>query len=337
MPQWRSLPAATALERLFDEGGSHRATITQFQEVLAARGFAANPVLAAQLYTQAGRSLPEGATGTFFVRRDALTYTPPAGEPRSVHAVVRLVFSEDGSTGGATAAAFREGMVQSDVAYYSGHGRYGSGPDFDRNFMTFDLLDEAGNVTRTIGDYEVLEREMAREGRAAGRSAWSQFMWRVNHSRINVTGSNAGNVFLNPRNRHSHEFGAKLIYWSLNRDGISPATGESGELATESATHSERRYRLLVFDGCRTQDYVTSVRGTPGYDRHTTDVLATRRTVQWGDEVNTLATFLDSVLQQQSAEQIVRGMDAQQSPEHHGGRRGGAYVGNGFEDNPVIR
>ena len=320
----------------FDEGGAHQHTIEQFQQVLGERGFRDDRAAAAEIYRQAGRELGESAFGVFFVRRDALVYRPPAGEARPIHAVVRLVSSRDGTEGGAAASAFREGMTQSDVAYYSGHGRYGSGPDFDRNFMTFELLDAQGQIEQAIDDYDVLERVLRNEGRQHGRSAWQQFLWRVEQNRINVQGSNAGNVFINPRNMHSDEFGARLIYWSLKRSGATPATGRDGELAGAGAAHPERRYRLLVFDGCRTQDYVQSIRSTPGHDPRSTDILATQRTVDWGDEVRTLAAFLDSVLQQQSAEQIVRGMDREQGVAA-GGPRGNAYRGFGLDDNPVIR
>ncbi len=372
--QWRTLDAATATGRLmaatapttgrrgehhlrygemfrdgvldmtlgigFDEEGHHRHTIRAFQRILTARGFVQDADAARQIYKQAGRAMGESAFGLFFVRENALTYTPPAAEARQVHAVVRLIFSADGSEGAAASGAFREGMAQSDIAYYSGHGRYGSGPDFDRNFMSFELLDRDGNIEQEIRDYTVLEREMRNEGRRSGRSAWQQFLWRVNHNRINVLGSNQGNVFVNPQNRHSGEFGSRLIYWSLQRQGrtgSAPVTGQAGELARAAVDHPERRYRLLVFDGCRTQDYVTSLRATPGHDSRSTDILATQRTVDWGDETGTLETFLDSVLGQQSAEQIIRGMDAQQGPTTPGGRRGGAYRGFGLEDNPVVR
>ena len=323
----------------FDEAGHHEDTIERFQEVLSAHHFRDDRSAAVRIYRQAERTLGPSAFGTFFVRENALTYTPPAGSPRPVHAVVRLLHSTTGAEGGRASAAFREGMVHSDIAYYSGHGRYGSGPDFDRN-MTFELLNAEGNVTQQIEDYRVLERTLREEGRRRGRSAWQQFLWRERRNRINVIGENAGNVLLNPTNQHSREFGSRLMYWNLRRHGgagATPATGGEGELATEAEAHPERRYRLLVFDGCRTRDYVRSIRRTPGFGERSADILATRRSVAWGDEVATLAAFLESVLQQQSAEQIVRGIDAQQSPERRGGRRGGAYRGFGIGENPVVR
>jgi hypothetical protein len=323
----------------FDEAGHHLNTINRFREVLSARHFTDNRSAAERLYREAGRTLGPSAFGVFFVRENALTYTPPAGSPRPIHAVIRLLQSATGAEGGQASAAFREGMVQSDIAYYTGHGRYGSGPDFDRN-MSYELLDAEGNVVQQVEDYDVLERILRGEGRRRGRSAWQQFLWRERHHRINVIGQNAGNVVLNPTNRHAHEFGSRLMYWNLRRTGgagATTATGPGGELATAAGASPERRYRLLVFDGCRTRDYVTSIRRTPGFGEREADILATRRTVGWGDEVGTLAAFLDSILEQQSAEQIVRGIDAQQGPERRGGRRGGAYGGYGLGENPVVR
>jgi hypothetical protein len=320
----------------FDEGGNHRNTITGFQEALTARGFTRNTAEGIRLLQQAGRPLTEDAFGVFFVRPNALQYHPPAGRERNIDAVVRLVYNRDAATGGGAAArAFSEGMASSDVAYYSGHGRYGSGPDFDRNFRGFNVTDSTGR-RRFLTEYEELERVMRREGRSSGRSAWQQFLWMQSRGLVEVLSSNEGNVFINPQDLHSEEFGARLIYWDLQRRGINPVTGTGGPLASAAAANPERRYRVLVFDGCRTRDYVRSIRNTAGYDARSADILATRRTVDWGDEVRTLAAFLDSIIGQHSAEQMVRDMDRQQGVAE-GGPIGGAYGLEGMGDNPVIR
>jgi hypothetical protein len=303
----------------FDEHDNHLSAINGFQQVLGARGFTVDPGLAAQMYQEAGRSVGPSAFGQFYVKQKVLEYTPPVGgPPRPIHAVVRLVFSRDGSRGGKAAGAFKQGMSQSDVAYYSGHGRYGSGPDFDRN-MSFELLDADGNTERAIADYEVLQRELRKEGKPLGRGPWQQFMWRARHDRIKVHGSNEGNVFVNPKNLHGGEFGAKLMYWNLKRQGKEGAeltTGKEGTIDKGLDEPAARDYRVLVFDGCRTRDYVTSVRRTPGLGRNDADVLATTRTVNWGDEVNTLAVFLDGIIGQTSKKDVVQGMDKQQSDGH---------------------
>jgi hypothetical protein len=317
----------------FDEDGSNLWLLDEFKRALADRQFVDNAALAATLYKQAGRALPKGAFGEFFVRQNALTYKPPAGDARPIHAVVRLVSSPDGTQGKEAAAAFKEGMAQSDVAYYAGHGRYGSGPDFDRNFDKLELIDAQGNAEQ-IPSYDDLERRLADEGKASGRGAWAQFLYRVSQKTINVVASNEGNVYLNPADQHSDEFGGRLIYWALNQQGSAAklATGKNGDLANAAP---DRKYRLLVFDGCRTQDYVTSIRNTPGNDKRATDMIVTQRVTYWSDDAKLLAAFLDSILGQQSAEQIVKGMDAPNTTGPEGGTP--AVKGSGFEDNPVIR
>lgn len=313
----------------FDEGGAHLAAIDAFSAVLEEHGFGVNNGLAQKLYQAAGRKQDAGDFGMFFVRENALSFKPPAGPERKVHAVVRLVSNQSGDEGGEAAGAFKEGMAESDVAYYSGHGRYGSGPDFDRN-MAFDLLDANGKIEQHIDDYEVLEKLLKAEGKAAGRDAWAQFQWRVSKKRIDVDGSNEGNVFLNPESLHGNEFGGKLMYWNLQQSGGKGGelqTGAAGPMAKAQAENPEHRYSVLVFDGCRTQDYVKSIRSTPGLDAKGADVLATKRTLNWGDEAATLGTFLDGILAKQSAGAVIGAMDAKQSPANAGGQQGGAYAG----------
>jgi len=53
--------------------------------------------------------------------------------------------------------------------------------------------------------------------------------------------------------------------------------------------------------------------------------------LNWGDEGKTLATFLDSIIKMQSAEQIATNMDKQQSVGT------GSYHAYGVDDNPVIK
>lgn len=305
--------------------------LKQFQDVLAGHGFVEDRETAAKIYEKAGRTMAESAFGQFYVKENALTYKPPAGSEVQIHAVVRLVSNPTDDHGADAASAFEEGMAQSDVSFYAGHGRYGSGPDFDRNFESFELKDEEGNITQTILDYEVLEKAMAAEGAAHKRGAWDQFMWRVNNDRINVNLKNEGNVFINPQSKHSNEFGGKLIYWALEKTGNQVQTGEEGALAAQTEQNPERKYRVMVFDGCRTQDYEKSIRSTPGYSTKTTDTITTNRTVSGDDDKATLAAFLDSILGQQSATQVAQGMNKAQKGTPS------PFVQQGTKYDPTIR
>jgi len=224
--------------------------------------------------------------------------------------------------------AFEEGMTQGDAAYYSGHGRYGSGPDFDRNFGKFTLLDKNGDVEQVIDDYEVLGQVLAKEG----GGAWARFLWRWDHNRIQVDFSNAGNLRLNAKNKHPEEFGGKLINWAMDQTGQTAATGPGGELATQAAANPDRKYRVLVFDGCRTQDYEGAIRKTEGFDTKSADVIETRRTVGFGAEAEAFCAFLDGLVGQQSAEDVVKGMNEEMKGNEEG-YAGAPYVGSGFGDN----
>src|SRR6478735_4754815 len=106
---------------------------------LEQRGYTEDGPRAAELLAAAGRPLADGTVGRFFIKENAFTYAPPAGTSRSIHSIVRLITNQVPGGGGAAAAAFREAMTQGDAAWYSGHGRYGTGPDFDQNFLEFRL------------------------------------------------------------------------------------------------------------------------------------------------------------------------------------------------------
>ena len=124
---------------------------------LATRGYKQDNDTAAEILDKAGRPLSQKTTGQFFVKQNAFSYGPPAGESRQIHAIVRVVFNDVAGGGGAASAAFREGMAVGDAVWYSGHGRYGTGPDFDRNFIEFRLYDTSGKLVQTLDDYVALE------------------------------------------------------------------------------------------------------------------------------------------------------------------------------------
>ena len=329
----------------FDEQGSSTHARDSFVADLTGRGFtekkAGNKDLA-DLYARVGRTLVADSTSRYFLKPDALTYKPPAGSGRKISAVVRLVYSLSGSQGKQVSEAFKSGMVESDIAYYSGHGRYGSGPDFDRNYRfklyIVDSRTKARTLDRVIDDYEVLRDELAAEGAAKKPrlGAWQQFEQRVADGTLEVIGSNEGNVYLNKRNPHPSEFGAKLMFWNLARGGGKGATlqtGKTGPLTKAAAARPDKRYRVIVFDGCRSEDYNTSIRATPHFDTQSMDEFGSSHELVWGDEGGTLAAFLDTILKMQSAEEIARRLDDQQKSlpkaEHP------AYHAYGIGDNPV--
>jgi len=314
----------------FDEQGFNRAGLANLTKALRDAGFVNDAAAAAAAYKQAGRGASTG--GDWYIKQNALTYAPPAGTARPIHAVVHLVYSLDGSKGKEVANAFTESLVQSDVAYYSGHGRYGSGPDFDRNF-SIDLLRADGSIEMADLFYKDAERELAKEGKPAGRDAWAQFLWRVDKKTIRVNSSNDGNVLFNTENPHTGEFGGKLMYWNLTKNGKNPPklTGDKAPLGDAAAKAADRKYRVVVFDGCNSVDYERQLRKTSGFDAKKADMFGSSEELNWGDEGKTLAAFLDSLIKMQSAEQIAKNLDKQQTAGS------GVYHAYGITDNPIIK
>ncbi|MGH3768747.1 MAG: hypothetical protein ACRDS0_15205 [Pseudonocardiaceae bacterium] len=299
----------------------------EMETALTSRGYQENKLLAVILLALSGGRTPN-VEGRFFVKTRALVYQPPAGPPRPIHAIVRFLANPTGARGAETRAAFEQGMTEGDVAYYSGHGRYGSGPDFDRNFGKFTLRDRHGSVEQVIDDYSVLEHVLSREG-----DPWTRFEWRFRNHRLTVEFSNLGNLRLNARNLHPREFGAKLIHWAMDQTGTAVETGRGGALDAAAASHPEHKYRVLVFDGCRTQDYETSIRATPGFSTRSTDIIGARREVGFGAEVEAFVAFLDGIVGQQSPEEVAKGMN-EEMKSHEGGYSGAPFKGSGLEDNP---
>lgn len=319
----------------FDERGSGKSVFKAIQQRLAKEGFEQNAAEAVRIYKKTHNVPGASAFGLYFVRKTPLDYHAPAGS-RSVDVVIRLVSDPDEKHGEGAAAAYKEGMEHSDVAFYAGHGRFGSGPDFDRA-MKVTFLNPDGSTRKEVDDYEGVEPELASETKSRDVNVlWARFLRMVDQKEIKVEGENRGNIYLNKTDKHPGEFAARLMYWNLARKGAAGsrlATGPRGELARPLA---DRKFRLWVFNGCRTQDYVQSIRSTPGAGPRTTDIIATRRTIYWDNYVDTIVAFLHGIINRQSAEQIVKEMDATNVTDRPAGKAGVADVALGTADNPVI-
>ncbi len=323
-----------------DERGGDRIKLAGIFAILGKKGFKRDDAKARKLYRQIGRPFVKTSACVYYVRENALLYTPPAGISRPIHIVVRVISNTKNLYGREAARAFIEGMARSDVTYYTGHGRYGSGTDFDRNFESFALLDRHGKLERIFKDYSLLHKFLRKEGRRYGRSAWRQFLWREKRGRIRVRLSNEGNIFINPKNYHPHEFGARLIYWALKKGSARLATGSSGSIGQEMKKPGAQRYRVVVFAGCRTRDYHGRLRGTPGLGRRNAQLFETTRTIKTLDAAQIFGAFLDSLLGQFSANAIVRAMDINQDVQRrvHGGRGlRGTFRSRGTRYDPVVR
>src|SRR6476469_4901510 len=80
------IEAAACRNPMSDIAGSMRTA-------LEGRGYTENGRRAAELLAAAGRPLADGTVGTFYVKENAFTYSPPAGESRQIHSIVRVVYT----------------------------------------------------------------------------------------------------------------------------------------------------------------------------------------------------------------------------------------------------
>jgi hypothetical protein len=310
-----------------EDAAETRMIVKAVMEAIEKRGYTEDPTKAAELLAAAGRPLADANFGRFFVKENAFTYAPPAGESRKIHSIVRLVSNDIAGGGAKAAAAFREGMTAGDATWYSGHGRYGTGPDFDRNFIQFRLRNADGTLEQTLDDYDALEHVLAK----GGKDPWKVFEQRVADGSLEVDLSNAGNVRI-ADHAHSSEFGAKLINWALKKTGTRVQTGDQGQLA-EDAAKSPQRYRVLAFYGCSTNSYDKELRATQGFGTKEADILVTNRVTRGGADVAAFMSFLDGLVSQTSAEKMLGGVNrAMRENEHR--FAGDPWQFTGTRDNP---
>lgn len=309
----------------YDEGTSQSgsANLAEERKVLAElrqRGFQENTPQALEWLKAAGVE-PQAQSGTrYFVKAEV-----GQQEGQAVHAIVRLVQAGNGDHGASSRAAALEGMNQSDVFMYGGHARYGTGPDFDRNFtVTVDWTGvpnapSSGQVR--YDNYDQLKELLGGNDAAAIR----QLKALEKAGKITVTPSNEGNLRMAEDNLHPYEFGSHLMDSALE--------GVHNTLAQEiQGDH----YRLWLFNGCRTRDYVRPIRQAgqhnPALNERHLDVMTTEQTLYWRNIGASLTSFMDGVMAHQSAPELVQSL-RQANPEQ---AEQATHSEHGFGDNPLL-
>ena len=296
----------------FDETGANRPVDTLLADGLRERGFSSDPGAALARLAAGKRPAPQRPGMHLLARglaRDG------SGSP--VDVVVTLVRAGDGSAGGDTASLFLEGTNRCDVAAYGGHGRYGTGPDFDYNF-TADLLDEQGKVAASFSDYRDLEDMLRERGRPAGRSALAEYRLLRKQGRLQIRRVNSGNLVINLRNYHSSEFGSYLMVDQLKAD--------SG-VRRMSKQRFDKKYRLWLFNGCRTHDYFYNLRKlNPQINAGGLDMLATRRLVYWSAIGDSMLALVDGVCARDDFRQLLARLAANNPLDDEDGETGPSHV-----------
>ena len=280
------------------------------------RSFTEDEAAAEQLRVDAGR--PHAPGGRNYVKRD---YGSSHGSP--VHAAIRLVEPTDESQGtGQSGATSRDaalaGMNESDLFAYGGHARYGTGPDFDRNYHFVVHWDSFPSAPRgKSGDEEIPSMD---EFVAATRVTTSRRFEELEAAgAVEFVPHPGGNITINvdPQS-HVHELGAYFM-----------RRANAGQTADALDTGiTESRYRLWMFNGCSTRDYVRSVRRNPLLGTRDLDMVVTDPATYLTSYAEGILSFLDGVMSTESASALDPRMEDATPFESN------THSGSGFEDNP---
>jgi peptidoglycan hydrolase-like protein with peptidoglycan-binding domain len=282
------------IARGFDEHGNAGPETAQIiQGLKEVRGFEENAEKAAALRAAAGR--PKSTTrGMWFVKESVGT---SAGKP--VHAVVRVVTPEAEAIGDGSQAraAALEGMEQGDVFEYGGHARYGTGPDFDRNYrftVDGDKHPGAGKTgTEEFTDAELLQEALRIHGSTKQRIAKFETLRAAGV--ITFHAVSTGNIGINPKPMsHTGDFGAHLM-------GLA-AAGQDRPL---ESSITESRYRVWLFNGCSTKDYVKAIRSSSQANANLAagnlGLHVTDDAIPSSESAEALLTYLDGIMARESA------------------------------------
>jgi len=296
----------------FDEYGSNRPIDDQVKAGLLSRGFRVDTEAALARLAAGKRGVPSRPGDLYIAQAAALD-----NSGRPVDVVVTLALAGDGSAGGDVASAYLDGLGRCDVAAYGGHGRYGTGPDFDYNF-TADLVDDHGNITASFSEYKDLEEALTAMARSNGRSALAEYKLLLKQRRLVIRRINSGNLVVNLRNYHAGEFGSHLMVDQLASDA---------NIRRMSKQKFDKRYRVWLFNGCRTYDYFYNLRKlNPAINAGGLDLVGTRRVVYWSAIGHSLLAFLDGVLARDDRKELVDRLSACNPPYDSDGDTGPSHV-----------
>jgi hypothetical protein len=258
------------------------------RQKITAQGFVRDDAKAKALLEKAGQNVA-GSYDSFYVKENVSTAN---GEP--VHAVIRLITSGDGQRGAANKAAALEGMNQSDVFMYGGHARYGTGLDFDANYaVTVDwtgVPNAPAEGKVRYNQYDTLKKLLG----GTDAAAIQRLEQLKKQGKVTVHESNDGNIFMSEKNQHPYEFGSQLM-----------EAATAGRTNTLAEDIQGDKYRLWLFNGCRTEDYAASLQAAakknPALNEQNLDLVLSNESLYWNDISTSLSTFLEGIVAQDSA------------------------------------
>lgn len=258
------------------------------------------------MYAEQGQKAPDYKCENYWAKRNGIT---AAGH--TAHIVVRLFSAAQNDN---AKDDFVDSMANSDVSLYGGHGRYGSGPDFDRNYTLQKNVGEGED-----GETEWVEIDKHTLKKMCGGDL-EKLEALIEAGKVRVLLSNEGNIHLNSEDKLK-KFGSEFMQWSLAQGG------EEGKAQGIDPKSFEDRYKVWFFNGCTTKYYLPPVRAE-GLSTANTDMFGT------GDTITKLSDglliFMKGIIEKQSVQDIVKELNKSYKERGKSGFRG-----SGMGDNPT--
>jgi hypothetical protein len=301
----------------FDEHGITPGELLEVRRGLVeVRGYKRDAKRAEAMRAAVGRKVTDAA-GEWYVKEDV---GMSAGT--TVHAVVRVIApvheSSVGDSGAASAKAALAGMNESDLFLYGGHARYGTGPDFDRNYH-FVIDWDAKGAPKVAGHYGKEKVGSDEITTLLPISTPAGFEKLEKAGVVQFVADPSGNLTLNEAAlSHKGDLGAYFI-----------SRASKGRANPLTAGIVERKYRLWMFNGCTTNDYVKTIRTDPYLQTKDLDVTVTDPATALTSYGEGILSYFDGVVARESAAALDERME-QATPfdvnSHHN---------EGFADNPA--
>jgi hypothetical protein len=320
----------------FDENDWDVTTDPKLRSGISGLGFSEDQGKVEELIKKSGKT-PSLLSGfNYFFKENIADYNG-----KKVNAVIRYAPSR-AQSGAERKASFVQGLQQSDVAIYTGHARYGTGPDFDRNFR-IELMNKDG-MWLAFPDYSELEEDLKREAFVAQFGNYTgsplAIIKKMKADGIfKLNPSNDGNVVINTKSPYSAEtFGSYLISLA--------ASSPDAQQPIDPSLIKDENYRLWIFSGCSTKMYVNSVRknqkNSKSYNTKNLDLLVTNQPTWTHLSADHVLAFLTGIVNMESIESVKKRWDAVKTIELEGGKKKeyhnrGALRSDGVTDNPSVR
>lgn len=230
---------------------------------------------------------------------------------KPVAGVIKVIKSNE-TDGSKAKEAFIEGLNKSDITAYAGHGRYGTGMDFDRNFT---IKTNINGKQAEFKDYEAFEKELdkpelkeilEKAPNAKSMSNQAKVDYLISQKVLEIQTFNKGNIVVNEKSPHSWEFGGHLIEKSINSKDDKPTT------LLESVSKTEK-YKIWNIVGCRTDDYLakikTGAKTNVNLQGKNLDIFTTKRVAYWNNTISNALAVVDGVSNNESAQQIKKRLE----------------------------